>query len=62
MENNLWNYIHKNCGGDKCIHSLFEEQVERTPNAVAVVFERQQLTYRELNERANRLAHYLQQY
>ena len=44
----------------KCIHSLFEEQVERTPDAVAVVFEGQQLTYRELNHRANQLAHYLQ--
>ena len=44
----------------KCIHSLFEEQVERNPNAVAVVFEGQQLTYRELNDRANQLAHYLQ--
>jgi amino acid adenylation domain-containing protein len=45
---------------DKCIHQLFEEQVERTPNAVAVVFEEQELTYNELNCRANQLAHYLQ--
>ena len=45
---------------DKCIHQLFEEQVERTPNDVAVVFEEQQLTYNELNRRANQLAHYLQ--
>ncbi|MGC1376637.1 MAG: amino acid adenylation domain-containing protein [Anaerolineales bacterium] len=44
----------------KCIHNLFEEQVQRTPGAVAVVFEGQQLTYCELNERANQLAHYLQ--
>ena len=44
----------------KCIHQLFESQVERTPDAVAVVFEGQQLTYRELNHRANQLAHYLQ--
>jgi amino acid adenylation domain-containing protein len=44
----------------KCIHQLFEEQVERTPDAVAVVFESQQLTYRELNHQANQLAHYLQ--
>src|SRR5262249_15185370 len=44
---------------DKCIHELFEEQVERTPDAVAVVFENQQLTYRELNRRANQLARYL---
>ncbi|MBV9707502.1 MAG: amino acid adenylation domain-containing protein, partial [Chloroflexi bacterium] len=39
---------------------LFEEQVERTPDAVALVFEQQQITYRELNQRANQLAHYLQ--
>ena len=44
---------------EKCIHQLFEEQVERTPDATAVVFEDQQLTYRELNKRANQLAHYL---
>src|SRR5439155_10153737 len=44
---------------DKRIHELFEEQVERTPDATAVVFEDQQLNYRELNKRANQLAHYL---
>ncbi|MCC5645815.1 amino acid adenylation domain-containing protein [Nostoc sp. CHAB 5824] len=44
----------------KCIHSLFEEQVEKTPNAVALVDEKQRLTYRELNNRTNQLAHYLQ--
>ncbi|MBH8567023.1 amino acid adenylation domain-containing protein [Nostoc sp. CENA67] len=44
---------------DRCIHQLFEEQVERTPDAVAVVFDSQQLTYRQLNERANQLANYL---
>ncbi|WP_242039624.1 non-ribosomal peptide synthetase [Anabaena sphaerica] len=45
---------------DKCIHQLFAEQVERTPNAVAVVFGKQQFTYRELNNQANQLACYLQ--
>ena len=45
---------------DQCIHQLFEEQVELTPDAVAVVFEKQQLTYLQLNTRANQLAHYLQ--
>lgn len=43
-----------------CIHQLFEQQVEKRPNAVAVVDGNQQLTYRELNQRANQLAHYLQ--
>ncbi len=43
----------------KCIHILFEEQVEKTPDAVALVYEKQHLTYRELNNRANQLAHYL---
>ncbi|MFB2976515.1 amino acid adenylation domain-containing protein [Microseira sp. BLCC-F43] len=44
----------------QCIHQLFEEQVKRTPSAIAVVFKDQQLTYRELNAKANCLAHYLQ--
>ena len=54
-----WNDTKKDTRRDKCIHELFEEQVERTPDAVAVVFEDQQLTYRELNTRANQLAHHL---
>jgi amino acid adenylation domain-containing protein len=45
---------------DLCIHQLFEAQVERTPDNIAIVFEQQQLTYRELNDRANQVAHYLQ--
>ncbi|MCK4258700.1 MAG: non-ribosomal peptide synthase/polyketide synthase, partial [Halanaerobiales bacterium] len=44
---------------DKSIHQLFEEQVERSADQVAVVFEDDQLTYRELNEKTNKLAHYL---
>ncbi len=44
-----------------CVHELFETQVEKAPNAVAVVFEDHQFTYRELNQRANQLAHYLRQ-
>ena len=46
----------------RCVHALFEDQVERTPDAIAVVFENEQLTYRELNAKANQLAHYLQAY
>ncbi|MCG6574248.1 amino acid adenylation domain-containing protein, partial [Pseudomonas sp. AF32] len=44
---------------EQTIHGLFEEQVQRTPLDVAVLHGEQYLTYRELNERANRLAHYL---
>jgi surfactin family lipopeptide synthetase A len=44
-----------------CIHELFELQVDRSPDAIAVVFEDSQLSYRELNERANQLAWYLRQ-
>ncbi|MFZ4470991.1 MAG: AMP-binding protein, partial [Pirellula sp.] len=42
-----------------CVHELFEQQVESTPDAVALVFEDQQLSYSELNARSNRLARYL---
>ena len=41
---------------DKTIHQLFEEQVEKTPDNIAVVYEDRQLTYRELNEKSNQLA------
>jgi amino acid adenylation domain-containing protein len=43
----------------RCVHELFEEQAARTPAATALVCGAQQLSYRQLNERANRLAHYL---
>ena len=55
-----WNDTQLDYPGDYCIHQLFEEQVVRTPEAVAVVYEEQQLTYQELNQKANQLAHYLQ--
>jgi amino acid adenylation domain-containing protein len=54
-----WNNTTKEYPSDKCIHQLFEEQVELTPDAEAVLFEDKQLTYRELNQRANCLAHHL---
>ncbi|MEH1940520.1 MAG: amino acid adenylation domain-containing protein [Nostoc sp.] len=54
-----WNDTKTDYPADLCIHQLFEAQVERTPNAVAVVFENKQLTYHELNNQANQLAHYL---
>src|SRR6185437_1530563 len=57
-----WNNTRTEYPRDKCIHELFEAQVERTPNAIAVKFGSQSVTYQELNYRANRLAHYLKKY
>ncbi|GAB1543385.1 hypothetical protein NUACC21_60590 [Scytonema sp. NUACC21] len=54
-----WNPTGVDYPQNLCIHQLFEAQVERIPDAVAVTFEDQQLTYLELNQRANQLAHYL---
>jgi glutamate-1-semialdehyde-2,1-aminomutase/malonyl CoA-acyl carrier protein transacylase len=54
-----WNDTFAEYPFDKCVHQLFEAQVEQTPDAVAVVFENQQLTYAQLNAQANRLAHFL---
>lgn len=55
-----WNDTHVDFSRDKCIHELFEEQAKRTPDAVALVFEDEELTYGELDERAGQLAHKLQ--
>ncbi|MEG4110940.1 MULTISPECIES: amino acid adenylation domain-containing protein [unclassified Microcoleus] len=55
-----WNNTQTNYPESACIHQLFEVQAEQTPDAVAVVFGEQQLTYQQLNCRANQLAHYLQ--
>ncbi len=54
-----WNRTETAYPQDKTIVDLFQEQVEKTPENIAVVFEDRQLSYRELNTRANRLAHYL---
>ncbi|HYP26492.1 MAG TPA: amino acid adenylation domain-containing protein [Blastocatellia bacterium] len=55
-----WNRTGADYPSDKCIHELFEDQVERTPDLVAVQFGGEGLTYRELNARANQLARHLQ--
>ena len=55
-----WNQTHREYTQKNCIHRLFESQVELTPDAVAVEQDGQKLTYRQLSDRANQLAHYLQ--
>lgn len=54
-----WNDTAAEFPRDACVHHLIEAQVARTPDATAVVFRGEALRYRELNERANRLAHHL---
>jgi amino acid adenylation domain-containing protein len=54
-----WNDTACEFPHDMCFHQLFERQVERTPDAEAVVFGDRTLSYRELNSRASHLAHYL---
>jgi amino acid adenylation domain-containing protein len=54
-----WNDTKVEFPGDKCIHELFEAQAERSPLALAVKYGDESLTYRELNSRANQVAHYL---
>ncbi len=55
----LWNRVEGPDEASECIHARFERQAARTPHAIAVEFEGRSLTYRELNENANRLAHHL---
>jgi non-ribosomal peptide synthetase component F len=55
-----WNDTQTDYRQDLGVHQLFEQQVERTPDAIAVVSGDEQLTYEELNHRANQLAHHLQ--
>lgn len=55
----IWNETEAGYPADKCIHQLIEEQVERTPEAPAVVYEGQNLSYRQLNGMANALAKWL---
>jgi non-ribosomal peptide synthetase component F len=54
-----WNDTAVSYSIDGCVHELFEEQVAKTPDATALVFEEASLSYSELNRRANQLAHYL---
>jgi amino acid adenylation domain-containing protein len=57
-----WNQTNAYYPEDLCIHQLFEKQVLRTPEAIAVVCENKQLTYESLNQQANQVAHYLREF
>jgi amino acid adenylation domain-containing protein len=57
----LWNQTNRNYPQDKTLVDLFEEQVKSYPNNIALVFEEQSLSYQELNQKANQLAHFLHQ-
>ncbi|TAE53210.1 MAG: amino acid adenylation domain-containing protein, partial [Nostocales cyanobacterium] len=54
-----WNNTQTEYPVDKCIHQIFELQAEKTPDTTAVIYGNQKLTYRELNQKANQLAHQL---
>lgn len=54
-----WNATEAEYPQNQCLHELFEAQVEKTPEAVAVIHKNHSLTYAELNSRANQLGHYL---
>nr|VFK56154.1 MAG: amino acid adenylation domain-containing protein [Candidatus Kentron sp. TUN]VFK62342.1 MAG: amino acid adenylation domain-containing protein [Candidatus Kentron sp. TUN] len=54
-----WSNTKVSCPANKCIHELFEAQVAKAPDTVAIIFENQKISYGELNARSNRLAHRL---
>ncbi|WP_150468139.1 non-ribosomal peptide synthetase [Francisella sp. SYW-9] len=54
-----WNQTVVDYPNNKTFHKLFEEQVEKNPNNIALVFEDQKLTYKELNEKSNQVARYI---
>lgn len=56
---NDWNNTNKDYPKDKTICQLFEEQVKKTPDNIALVYEDKELTYKELNEKSNQLARYI---
>lgn len=55
-----WNQTHADYPQNVSLDQLFEQQVERSPDALALISQTEQLTYRQLNQRINQLAHYLQ--
>jgi len=57
-----WNDTREAYPNDKTIHQMFEEQVAKTPDNIAVVYENNRLSYGQLNEKANQLAHYLREH
>ena len=57
----LWQGKSEVTAQDKCIHQLFEKQVEKTPDRIAAITETEEISYTKLNESANRIAHYLMQ-
>ena len=58
---NVWNNCYANYPKEKCLHELFEEQVSRVPDKIAIIFNNNILTYAELNQKANKLARHLRQ-
>ncbi|MDQ5920713.1 MAG: hypothetical protein QG673_769 [Pseudomonadota bacterium] len=54
-----YNSTYQEYASTKMIHQLFEKQVEKTPNNIAIIHEDKELTYRELNQKSNQLAHYI---